>query len=781
MTDQVIAAEQNYLDGLFARVEELREETRRELAAVGRTDDATPQGLLDRDARAARLAGRRDVLNHAENGLCFGNLQHRDGALTYIGRIGLRGADLEPLLVDWRAPAAAEFYTATAGSGSDLVRRRHIRTRGREVVGVNDELLDLDRAPDSGLVGEAALMEALTSRRTGRMNQIVATLQAEQDAIIRSSPEGALVVQGGPGTGKTVVALHRTAYLLYTHPQIAQRGVLVMGPNPAFLTYISEVLPALGETHVVLATPQDLVPGYQVRGTEGEAPALIKGRLDAAKLISRAVQDRQGSSVGVSLTFDGDVYHLPPQIIGAAVQRARRAGLLHNQARAVFRQAVLEWLTEEVLAAGEQLLDQVEEGFEAELAGVDRALSTGSDALPGAVQGAGTEVTGTIAGHEVNHLRRELLTDPKIAGALAELWPELTAGELLEDLFADPVRLADAGGHLPAAERAALHRPRGQGWTVADIPLLDEAAELLGAVEEELDPRAPSGHQLRDAEQVLASSGAAGIVTAADLAQRYEAGDHRSMAEKAAADRTWAYGHVVVDEAQELSPMQWRMISRRVPIGSMTIVGDVHQTFAVDGLDAWDQLDTAGVGGNSQRQELTVNYRTPREVMEVAGPVLRALDPGARAASSVRASGTTPWAVQVRATELVQAVAGLARTELSELAGGNLAVITSEEHLPDIAAAVAQAVPGASGGTRLDLASICVTITPQQAKGLEFDGVIVAAPADILSGSRGLNALYVALTRPMRRLGLVHPGPVPEFLAGVPPRDAVPGGVGGAT
>lgn len=781
MTDQAIAAEQDYLDGLFARVDELREETRQELAAVAPADDATPQDLLDRDAQAARLAGRRDVLNHAENGLCFGNLQHRDGTLTYIGRIGLRGADLEPLLVDWRGPVAAQFYTATAGSGSDLLRRRHIRTRGREVIGVNDELLDLDRAPDSGLVGEAALMAALTARRTGRMDQIVATLQAEQDAIIRSAPEGALVVQGGPGTGKTVVALHRTAYLLYTHPQIAQRGVLVVGPSPAFLTYISEVLPALGETHVVLATPQDLVPGYQVRCAEGEALATIKGRLDAATLISRAVQDRQGSSVGVSLTFDGDDYHLPPQIIAAAVHRARRAGLLHNQARTVFRQEILEWLTKEVLAAGELLLDQVEEGFEKELAGVDRALSADVDALPGAVQGAGTEVTGTTADHEVDHLRRELLTDPQIAGALEELWPELTAGQLLEDLFADPSRLAEAGGHLPAAERAALHRSRGQGWTVADIPLLDEAAELLGAVADEPDPAAPSGHQLRAAEQVLASSGAAGLVTAADLAQRYEAGDHRSMAEKAAADRTWAYGHVVVDEAQELSPMQWRMISRRIPTGSMTIVGDVHQTFAVDGLDAWDQLGAAGVGGNGQTKELTVNYRTPREVMQVAGPVLQALDPGARAASSVRASGTAPWAVQVRSAELVQTVADLARAELSELAGGNLAVITSGEHLPDISAAVAQAVPGAGGETGLDLTSVCLTLTPQQAKGLEFDGVIVAAPADILAGSRGLNALYVALTRPMRRLGLVHPGTVPELLADVPPRDAVPGGVGGAT
>ena len=252
------------------------------------------------------------------------------------------------------------------------------------------------------------------------------------------------------------------------------------------------------------------------------------------------------------------------------------------------------------------------------------------------------------------------------------------------------------------------------------------------------------------------------------------------MTERAAADRTWAYGHVIVDEAQELSPMQWRMIARRVPTGSMTIVGDVNQTFAADGVTSWDHLHTTGGHRTSRTVELTVNYRTPREVMAAAMPVLRALDPSASEPVSVRSGGATPWATQATG-DLPRVVADLARRELVALEGGNLAVIVPDAELPSIAAALAQVVPGSSSGPAVDLESACVVLTPQQAKGLEFDGGVVVDPAGILAGPRGLNALYVSMTRPMRRLGLVHPGPIPDLLTHIEPLRASSADVGPAT
>lgn len=775
MSTEVIKLEQQYLDQLYRRVDELRGEASEQLARTLRASGGDSTALHDRDARISQLEQRTSELARAEQGLCFGRLDRTDGSTSYIGRMGLRSADLDPLVIDWRAPAAADFYTATAASGSDVRLRRHLRTRGRNVVGVNDELLESD--PDGGaaggasgsdheFVGEAALMHALTSERTGRMADIVATLQAEQDAIIRSGPDGMQVVQGGPGTGKTAVALHRTAYLLYTHPMIAERGVLVLGPSLAFLDYIEAVLPSLGETQAVMSTLETLLPGVVATRTETAAAAAVKALPLMADVVTRAMRRYEGSDRAVQVTYQGDVYRIGTELLARCTERARLTGLPHNEAQRTFTGELLDHLTERVIAGDQQLYDDADRGFEAELATLDRALAKGTDSLPAAVEGAGTEVTGIAAAHEAPRIRRELSLDPAVQTLLADLWPELTPAALLEELYDDPVVLAEVAPQLDPDQREALRRAPGGGWSSGDVPLLDEAAELLGEDDTATESRRQAQREagLAYAQRVIAASGGLGV-SAAELADRFTETDTRPLAERAAADRTWAYGHVIVDEAQELTPMQWRMVLRRVPTRSLTVVGDVHQTAAVAGTTAWDQLAQENPSLAIRQVELTVNYRTPEPIMAAAVDLLRTVDGDALLPECARTTGDPPWVRPAQgdfAADLAHAVVD----EQQRVAGGTLAVIAPRERLVETAMTVEAALPGTSFGAEVDLTAPCVVLTPEQAKGLEFDGVLVADPATILGGRRGVNALYVAMTRATQRLGLLCDGPVPAALGG---------------
>ncbi len=775
MSTEAIRLEQEYLDRLYQRVDDLRAETTARLAELLRAPGSDSTALLDRDAQVARLEQRTAALARAEQGLCFGRLDRTDESVTYIGRMGLRGADLEPLVIDWRAPAAADFYTATAASGSDVRRRRHLRTRGRQVVGINDELLQL--TPDGGahpgrsstaheFVGEAALMQALTAERTGRMADIVTTLQAEQDAIIRTGPDGMLVVQGGPGTGKTAVALHRVAYLLYTYPTIAERGVLVLGPSPAFLDYIGQVLPSLGETQAVTATLETLLPGVVATRTESVSAAAVKALPVMADVVTRAVRRHQGSDAPVTVTYQGDSYRLDAEVLARCTERARLTGLPHNEARRTFVAELLDHLTERVIANDQRLYDDADRGFEAEIAALDAALAKGTDALPAAVEGAGTEVTGLAGRHEAPRIRRELAADGAVRALLEELWPELDPAGLLELLYADADLLAAVAPELDVEQRAALRRAPGGGWSSGDVPLLDEAAELLGADESAAEQarRARREAGLAYARQVIAASG--GLAVSADeLADRFTETDTRPLAERAAADRTWAYGHVIVDEAQELTPMQWRMVLRRVPTRSLTVVGDVHQTSTVAGTTAWDQLVTEHPSLEVRQVELSINYRTPQPIMAAATEVLRTAEAGALLPECARTQGAPPW-VRLGHGDLAGELASAVVDEQEQVAGGTFAVVAPAERLVEVAMTVETALPGASFGPEVDLRAPCVVLTPEQAKGLEFDGVLVVDPATILTGRRGVNALYVAMTRATRRLGLLCDGPVPDELAG---------------
>ncbi|HET9517778.1 MAG TPA: AAA family ATPase [Actinoplanes sp.] len=751
-------SEQEYLDRLYERLDVLRAQADSRLKAILLETGGTPQGRSQRDATRAHYVEQLAQLNAVENGLCFGRLDLLDGRTSYIGRLGIFAADRDddPLLIDWRAPAARPFYLATAVSPEGVRRRRQLRTRGRVLTGVDDEVLDLSAVDGGGredVTGEAALLSALTAGRTGRMRDIVATIQAEQDEVIRAGLAGVLVVQGGPGTGKTAVALHRAAYLLYTYrSQLTRQGVLILGPNPTVLRYISQVLPSLAETGVVLATLGDLFPGVTARGVEPPTAAAVKGRAEMADVLAAAVRDRQSvPDDALEVVVDGYPLQLDTATCERARERARRTGKPHNLARPVF-------VTELVHALSLQVAERI-----------------GADPLGG---------DNLLDEADLAETRRELREDPEVQAALHRLWPVLTPHRLLRELFGAADRLAVAAPALSDDERALLLRDPDADWTPADVPLLDEAAELLG---EDDSARAAALQRRRRAAveyaegvlDIVAGSksldfedeedeqlSAGDVVDAGGFAERYADVDSRTAAERAATDRNWVFGHVVVDEAQELSPMAWRLLMRRCPSRSMTVVGDVAQTGELAGTTTWDQVFEPYVAQRWRLVELTVNYRTPAEVMAVAADVLAAVDPTLQPPRSVRSAGVTPWAASVAADRLPDELIAAVRREVAEVGDGRVGVLVPDSRVAELGAALLAAVPQAAVGEQPDLRNRVALMTVRQAKGLEFDAVLVVQPDEILAESpRGISDLYVAVTRSTRRLGVLHTAALPKVLA----------------
>jgi len=763
--DAELAAEQAYVGGLHQRLDEVRARTVTRLEEALATVPHNPQAVGEREAAVELHSQRIVALDAADSGLCFGRLDRHDSEVPrYIGRIGLNADDgrEEPLLVDWRAPAAQPFYTATPLHDLGVRRRRHLRTRGRTVMSLTDESLDLsdpDLVQRSGLAGESVLLAALNATRTGRMSDIVRTIQAEQDRIIRADHRGVLVVQGGPGTGKTAVALHRAAYLLYTHRErLARSGLLIVGPSPTFLTYIADVLPSLGETGVVLTDLGGLRPGLRAHAPEQPEVTEIKGRLAMVEVVTAAVRDRQAVlDKPVQLVIDGTPVRFAKGDAARVRSRARAASRLHNEARPAAVRAVVDLVARKY------------------------ADKLGENVLGGA---------NLLGEGDLAALRREVAAEPAVHALADRLWPRLTAEGLLRDLFTSRRRLEAVTKGWSEGDRALLLRPASAPWTPADVPLLEEADELLGVDDSAERTREHRERQrrLRHAQETLdllhgsrstdwetedesEELSAGDLLDAEGLAERHEESDHRSTAQRAAADRAWTYGHVIVDEAQELSAMAWRVLLRRCPTRSMTLVGDVAQTGSAAGASSWAEvLEPAlgrGAGASWRLEELTVNYRTPSEIMAVAAEVLAAGGAAASAAESVRSTGELPWARSVAEADVTAAVAEAA-AEL-DTAEGTLGVIVPASRLAEISAAVRERVPSASADG--DLTTGPVVLTPAGSKGLEFDSVLVADPVGILEeGVRGHNDLYVALTRATQRLGVVHPGDLPPELKGLDAR-----------
>ncbi|WP_086821093.1 AAA family ATPase [Allokutzneria sp. NRRL B-24872] len=639
-----LAEEQDYVTRLYDRFDILREQAQQFLSSALRQIPDSEQAHTERNAATRMHTEQLAQYAAAETGLCFGKLEFTDDTDRYIGLIGIldEDNDYEPLLVDWRAPAARPFYVATGATTEGVRLRRHLRIRKRTVIGVDDELLDLSGVEDAdGVTGETALLAALNAKRTGRMTDIVRTIQAEQDNVIRSPLHGVLVVQGGPGTGKTAVALHRAAYLLYTHrDQLAKRGVLVVGPNPAFLDYVSQVLPSLGETGVLMATVGDLFPDVRPRLTEPDGAAAVKGHPGMVEALAKAVADRQRvPDEPMEIVFERETLLLRPEAVERAKAAALRLGTLHNRAEPTFSAAIVQELTRIV------------------------ANNLGADLLE----------AGDLA-----DIARELREEPDVIAALDWLWPVMSPQRLLKELYASPELLESALSvpelpHLSADERALLHRPEHYGWTPADVPLLDEAMELLGEDDRAAKALAERKRQERlefaegvvdimrideevaDEDVLMAMN----MITADHLAERHERSSNLTTAERAAQDRTWTFGHVIVDEAQELSAMAWRLLMRRAPSRSMTLVGDVAQTGDLAGAESWEQVLAPHMADRWRMAELTVNYRTPAEIMDVAGAVLRELGTSVSEAKSVRSTGVAPWSRQVSAAELPARLAEL--------------------------------------------------------------------------------------------------------------------------
>ncbi|MFD8572950.1 HelD family protein [Streptomyces sp. NPDC059639] len=741
VSEKELQKEQEFIDRLYARVDALRGE-----AADSVTNALTPVGTgqqarLERDLLVVERSGLLAALNAVDGSLCFGRIDLTNGVAHHIGRLGIREDDTEltPILIDWRAPVARPFYLATGHTPMGLRRRRHLTTEGRTVTELHDEILDLGDDERTGFEdpsGDAVLLAALNSARTGRMGDIVQTIQAEQDRIIRHDHRGVLVVEGGPGTGKTAVALHRAAFLLYEHRELlAKRAVLIVGPNPAFLSYISEVLPALGETGVLLATVGELFPGVHATAVDTPRAAAAKGAREMADALALAVRDRQQlPEPGAPLVIrhdDGDLI-LDWEIAYEARQAARDTLLPHNLARPTFAFHILDALTA-------QLAERI-----------------GADPYGG---------PNFLGADDLAQLGKGVAASADVHAAIADLWPKLTPEEFVADFLADPVHLSDDAA---AAIRREVTGPAD--WTPGDVPLLDEAAELLGYDDSAERAAAEAARQERtayaqgvldlskgsesyefedeDESEVLAAHD---IVDADRVADWYEEEDHRSAAERAAADRTWAFGHIIVDEAQELSPMAWRLLMRRSPTRSMTLVGDPVQTSEEAGVGSWADILAPYVEDRFEHTRLGVNYRTPSEIMELAAAVIRAEHPGFEPPSSVRSTGVRPW---VRATDDLPAAVAAAVAELTP-EEGRLAVIAPRDLHADIAAQV----PGVTAGGAPDLTHTVVLLDPRQAKGLEFDSVLVVEP-----GRYGTSDLYVALTRATQRLGVLHTGELPQAL-----------------
>lgn len=684
-----IKAEQSYIDNAHDCLEDAR---RRVLGFWNRVTHG-PGGTLsaryERDVMEHKVFQRLGELNLGKRSLCFGRVDAVEGAEThYVGRIGVWDEDQRQLVSDWRAPVSESFFRAGPQDPMGLRRRRHFRTRGRELLGFDEETFGAPTSPgseDTGehLVGEGALRSVLESPRTGRLGDITATIQAEQDAAIRSDLSGALVIQGGPGTGKTVVGLHRAAYLIYTHRfPLAGQGVLVVGPNPVFLTYVEQVLPALGEAGVELVTIGGLVPKVSVRGFDEERTARVKGDFRMAKVLHRAVRDRQ-RALRSPLVLSQGLQKLILSVddskrIVAATRRLRRT---HNAGRSVVEMRVFE------------------------------ALAQSSR------RGLSSEAVAEAHGDSL-----------QMREALEWMWPVLTPAHLLHDLFGSRALLRSATRSVFNDEESELlYRPRSPHasevvWTYEDAALLDEARTLLGR----------RRGQSRSGD-----------------------GDIRT------------YGHVVIDEAQDLSPMQLRMLGRRSLNGSFTLVGDVAQSSGAWAHDGWTSvLEHLSVRSEPRFSELTIGYRVPRPIMEFAVEIGKETVSDLAFPKSIRAEGSPPLILRVPEGSLASAAAECVRREMDLLESGNLAVISASGRTQELSQALSAAgiEHGLADSHALERR---VSVVPARlVKGLEVDVALVVEPVLIAAESaRGLRLLYVALTRATKRLCVLHSRDLPRSLA----------------
>jgi len=682
-----IDAEQAYIDHVHECLEESRARAARLTANYEPSRGGTTQARFERESVIEGVVNRLTQLDVGDRSLIFGRIDmdiDTDDAdeRLYIGRLGVWNNDQDPVLVDWRAPASEPFYRATGVKPMGLRRRRHFATRGRTLLGIDDEVFGGHTSETEPAVGrgQGALIAALEAGRTGHLGDIVATIQGEQDEIIRAPQQGVLVVQGGPGTGKTVVALHRAAYLLYTHRfPLEGQGVLVVGPNRLFIAYIEQVLPSLGEAGVQVAVLADLIrPKVSVNRLDNEDIARVKGDVRMAQVIGNAVSDRE-RPLREDLVLGLGIQKLRLTVAESRriIDEARRRSRSHNSGRKV-----------------------VEDEF--------------------------YRILGRSARRPVDpsEVRDRMRGQLEVREALEWMWPVLTPAHLLHDLYGSRALLRSANaGRFTDHEIQLLHRPRSSHadnviWRFQDVALLDEARAHLG----------------------------------------YRPG-------KRGEDAVRTYGHICIDEAQDLSPMELRMISRRSLNGSMTVVGDIAQATGAWANSDWSQILSALPQRHpTQRRELTVGYRIPERTMELASRVLPHAAPGLQPPKAVRAGGD-PARVVAATAGIGPEVATAVVDEISEVGEGNVSVIVPDSLVDTVGEALTEAGVAFGGASRHGLDQQVTVVPVRLVKGLEVDSAIVVEPGRIIREERqGVRSLYVALTRATKRVTVLHAEPLPRIL-----------------
>ena len=716
--ERELAAEQAHVDLVYERLAEATRSAQ-SVARAGlslyqsdrnsfvREEDGT--GLYERDVFAFQAARRLAVLDAEQEGLVFGRLDRTDGEVRYVGRIGVRDADYEPLVIDWRAPAAEPFYRATPSNPMDVIRRRVLHCRGDRVVGIEDDLLDGEHGDhELVVIGEGALLAALGRARDHTMRDIVATIQAEQDEAIRAPYQGFTMISGGPGTGKTVVALHRAAYLLYSNRRrFESGGVLVVGPSRVFMNYIARVLPSLGEASVTLrsigAVASDVV---RITGDRVDDPqtAAIKGSLRMVKVLRRLVQEPpQEVPLLLRITVDGNVLGLTADTLA----RIRSQVLAHhklNSAREAVEKELLKALWRVWTPDSDDALDH------------DQELEEFGDRVS------------------------ELASFRMFLNAW---WPAVSAPQALSRLADVELLKRISTSMLSNAECEVLSASYRDAtdWTAADGALLDELVHLLGPVPVQEEPELAGLPDL--------DSGVEEVFTTADLLSTVRESDPFELPHE-------TYAHVLVDEAQDVSPMQWRMLRRRGASASWTIVGDPAQSSLTDTQEANRAIEEIIGTAPVRHFRLSTNYRSPSEVFNLAAKVVVTDFPDADLPTAVRSMGHEPQLLMPAGAApenptIPAAMINIVRSLLAEVEG-TIGVICPPSTKDELATHFERA--------RLPGAERVVVITAQQAKGLEYDAVLVITPDDIVAESPGgVRALYVALTRPTQRLVTLDAAP----------------------
>jgi hypothetical protein len=693
-----IAKEQHHVNRVYARLETLRaqaQQTQREGYRLAHA--RTPGSLVERDAMVHHAAMRLRALDAEYEGLVFGRLDLSDGEVRHIGRLGLRDVDYEPLLIDWRAPGAAAFYQATPEAPMGVVRRRVIRCSGPKVLDVEDDLLDVDAATRRKVtaavtvVGDGALMATLARAKGRRMRDIVATIQREQDQAIRAPAGGVTLIEGGPGTGKTAVALHRAAHLLYRdRRRFEGGGVLLVGPSPVFMSYVERVLPSLGEETVELRALGEVVDDVKTDRLDPPALAAIKGSLRMRRLLQRALREGPPDAPPeLRIVYAGEVLRVRSREL-ARVRRELHSRIHHpNAARGDVRRALIEALWR---------------------------------ARPEGVSWTAALFAGEIA--DRNEFVRFVWA----------WWPILAPAEVLGWL-ADPLRVMSAGRDWLSADDVSALAASWAGapgdLSVADVALVDELRVMLGSA----PPTSPRRDRNRSLGIDLAGDELRELSTVTD---RHFAAPERALR----SDNYDGYAHVLVDEAQDVSPMQWRMLGRRGRQASWTIVGDAAQSAWPDPAEALRSREEALRGKQLRRFHLGTNYRNSAEIFEYAAKVVRRAVPDADLPNAVRHTGVPPEHRSVAAGAYAPAVAE-AVAELLAAVDGTVGVIAPASRRDEAAAWVA----GQASDGRLQV------VDGMRSKGLEYDGVVVVAPDEIAAESpAGVRLLYVALTRATHRL-----------------------------